>query len=158
MLGQLSVLKNLLTATFPNVEAFRIREPLYFIDQFVSKSVQFVLISLVPEIDFKIILSNDAIDAPLIRLLDVELGELLFVRVLFGLGQLVHGVRFLSIARLVLDLCGWTWSFGLVCALVLVIGQKTLQSIVTVVLLLLQDADMMVDDPVDLVKLGCAHL
>lgn len=158
MLGQLSVLKNLLAATFPNVEAFRIWEPLNFIDQFVCKSVQLVLISLVPKEDLKIILSNTAIDAPLISLLDVELGELLFVRVLFGFGHLVHGICFLSIARLVLDLCCWTWALGLVCALVLVIRQKSLQSIVTVVLLLLKDADMMVDDSVDLVKLGRAHL
>ena len=158
MLGQLSVFKNLLSATLPNVEAFRVWEPLYFIDQFVCKSIQFVLISLVPKEDLKIILSDAAIDAPLISLLDIELGELLFVRVLFGLGHLVHGVRFLSIARLVLDLGCWAGSFGLVCALVLVIGQKSLQSIVTVVLLLLQDADMMVNDTVDLVKLGRAHL
>ena len=70
----------------------------------------------------------------------------------------VYGICFLSIARLVLDLCCWTWALGLVCALVLIIRQKSLQSIVTVVLLLLKDADMMVDDSVDLVKLGRAHL
>ena len=64
----------------------------------------------------------------------------------------------MGIAWLMLNLGRWARSFRLFSARVLIVWQKALQSVVDNVLLLLQDAEVMVDHTVNVVKIGGSYL
>lgn len=156
--GCLPVAEDDLSTLLPHVVPLQEGKPLDSTDESVGKPTEFVLVGLLAQVHLEVILANRAVDTPILRLLNIQLGFFLLVRRFYFLVHLVHAVGFLRIAGLVLNLGGGTWSLGLAGAHVLVVGQEPLESVVDHVLLLLKDAELVVDDSMHVVQVWGAHL
>ena len=156
----LSVGVELLATLPPHIEAFQEWKPFHLVDELVGQSVELVVVSLDSHVYLEVILPDAAVDAALVSLLDVELGRLLLVGGSLELthAHLRHHACLLRIARLMLYLRRWTRSVTFKGSLILVVWYQPLQPVVYIVLLLLQDAQVVVDGSVDAVEVGRAEL
>ena len=57
-----------------------------------------------------------------------------------------------------LDLSSWTWSLSMCGSLIFVVRHQSLKSVVDIVLLLLQDAQVLIDGLMDIVEVGRSQL
>ena len=136
-LGTFTIVVKTQSRIFPNGEAFQVWKPFHFVDKFIRQAVDLVIIRLKSHVNFKIVLPDATIDTSVVRLLDIQLSELLFVGSLLSFRHFVHCLGLCSITWLVLDFSRGTWAICLISTSELVIGKKTFEPVVTVVLLLL---------------------
>lgn len=155
--GILSVFVNWLTTLLPHVVSLQVWQPLHFVNKLVSETIQFVLVSLLSEIYFEVVLTDGTVYTSVLCPLNIELSLFFLISSFFIVRHLVC-YAILGITRLVLDLRAWTWSSRFISSFIFVVWQQPLQSIVTHVLLLLQQTDLMIDDSMNVIKLRRSHL